>query len=62
VVRQLARVRAELRGIVLDQLQAVADAACDGPRFDAIAARVAARDVDAYSAAAHLLDNSGGNS
>jgi LAO/AO transport system kinase len=60
--RQVARVRAELRGIVLEQLQAIADAACDGPAFDAIAARVAAREVDAYAAAAELLDNSGGNS
>jgi LAO/AO transport system kinase len=60
--RQGSRVRTELRGIVLEQLQAVADAACDGPTFDALAARVAARDVDAYAAAAELLDNSGGNS
>ena len=60
--RQGSRVRAELRGIVLEQLQAVADAACDGPTFDALAARVAAREVDAYAAAAELLDNSGGNS
>ena len=35
---------------------------CSGTTFDELAARVAARDVDAYAAVAALLDDSGGNS
>ena len=60
--RREARVREELRGIVLERLQSVADDACAGAAFEQLVARVAARDIDAYTAVAELLDNSGGNS
>ena len=59
--RYAARVREELRGIVLERLQAAADHACRGATFDELVGRVAARDVDAYAAVAALLDDSGGN-
>jgi LAO/AO transport system kinase len=59
--RHAARVREELRGIVLERLQSVADRACSGVTFDELVVRVAARDVDAYAAVAALLEDSGGN-
>ncbi len=60
--RRAARVREELRGIVLERLQSVADDACAGAAFDQLVAQVAARDIDAYTAVAKLLDNPGGKS
>ena len=62
VRRHEARVREELRGIVRERLQAQADVACAGAAFDQLAASVAARDIDPYTAAAQLLGNSGGHS
>ena len=60
--RQVARVREELRGIVLERLQVEADRACSGETFDAVLKRVAARELDPYAAAEQLLENAGGNS
>ena len=59
VARREARLRDEVRAIVTDQLGQRAAALCDGPAFDALVARVAARDVDPHAAAASLLDPSG---
>jgi LAO/AO transport system kinase len=60
--RRAARVREELRGILLERLQSTADDACAGAAFDQLVAQVAARDIDAYTAVAKLLDTSGGDS
>ena len=40
----------------------IADATCSGAAFDQLVEQVAARDIDAYTAVATLLDNSGGKS
>jgi LAO/AO transport system kinase len=58
--RVAARARAELRGIVDELAQRVADAACAGARFDELADGVARGTVDPYAAAEQLLDESGG--
>jgi LAO/AO transport system kinase len=49
-----ARARQEVRGIVLEQLTAEADIACAGPKFEELAARVVARELDPYAAADEL--------
>jgi LAO/AO transport system kinase len=54
--RRADRLREELRSIVLERLRAGADAVCRGDRFDELAAQVAERRIDPYSAAAELLD------
>jgi LAO/AO transport system kinase len=53
--RRRARVRDELRSILVARLARAADTACDGPRFDALVARVANRELDPYRAAEELL-------
>jgi len=53
--RREERLREELRGIVLARLQDRAEAQCRGARFDELVARVAARRLDPYAAAAELL-------
>ena len=58
VARREARLRDEVRAIVTDRLGQRAAAMCDGPGFDELVARVAARDVDPHAAAASLLDSS----
>ena len=54
-LRRELRVRDELRGIVLEWVAKRADAICSGPRFDSVAARVAAGVVDPYTAATELV-------
>jgi len=58
VARREVRLRDEVRAIVTDELGQRAAALCAGPAFDALVARVAARDVDPHAAAASLLDSS----
>src|SRR5580704_15921389 len=58
VARRDARLRDELRAIVADRLGQRAAAVCDGPAFDELVARVAARDLDPHAAATALLDSS----
>ncbi len=53
--RRELRVRDELRGIVLERVATRADAICSGPRFDSVAARVAAGFLDPYTAATELV-------
>jgi LAO/AO transport system kinase len=53
--RRELRVRDELRGIVLEWVAKRADYICSGPRFDSVAARVAAGTVDPYTAATELV-------
>lgn len=53
--RRAERLADELRRIVLERLARRTDAVCVGERFDEIVARVAARDVDPYTAADELL-------
>jgi LAO/AO transport system kinase len=53
--RRRERVRDELRAIVAEQLREEAAALGSGPRFEALVDRVAAREVDPFSAAAELL-------
>jgi LAO/AO transport system kinase len=60
--RRAGRVREELRGLVLERLQAIADATCSGAAFDELVEQVASHDIDAYAAVATLLDNPGGKS
>jgi LAO/AO transport system kinase len=55
--RRELRVRDELRGIVLERIAKRADDICSGPRFDSVAARVAAGSVDPYTAATELVDD-----
>ena len=55
VHRREARLRDELRSIVAARLRAQADAACTGPHFDALVARVLAREIDPDAAAGLLL-------
>jgi LAO/AO transport system kinase len=54
-VRRELRVRDELRGIVLEWVAKRADYICSGPRFESVAARVAAGSVDPYTAATELV-------
>ena len=54
--RRAERTRAELRALVGERLGPRAAAVCDGPGFDAVVARVAARAVDPYAAVADLVD------
>jgi len=53
--RRRERTREELHAIVLARLEAQADAACRGDRFEAAVAQVAARELDPYTAAEELL-------
>jgi GTPase len=53
--RREARLRDELRNIVLARLADQADATCSGDRFEKLVAQVAARELDPYAAAAELL-------
>lgn len=53
--RRAERLGDELRSIVLDRLARQADTVCAGERFDALVARVAAREVDPYTAADELM-------
>ncbi len=54
--RRAARLRDEIEALVAERLGARAGALCDGPRFDELLGRVAARDVDPHAAADLLLD------
>ncbi len=54
--RRRDRLRTEIRAIVAAALEQRAQAACTGPEFDALAARVAARELDPYTAAEQLVD------
>jgi LAO/AO transport system kinase len=54
--RRRTRVKDELRAIVAEELRERADALGSGARFDALAERVAARELDPFAAAAELLD------
>ena len=53
--RRRKRTREELRSIVVERLYERAGQVCAGPRFEDLAARVEAREVDPYSAADWLL-------
>ena len=53
--RREARLRDELRGIVLGRLAADVDALCHGPAFDAVVHDVATRAVDPYTAAQKIM-------
>jgi LAO/AO transport system kinase len=53
--RRAERLADELRAIVLEGLARRTDDVCSGPRFDALVARVAAREVDPYTAADEML-------
>ena len=55
--RRAARLRTEIRSLVAERLGERAGLVCDGPRFDELVARVAARDVDPHTAADALLDS-----
>jgi LAO/AO transport system kinase len=57
VRRRERRVRDELRGILLERLARQADVVCSGARFDSVAARVVAGDLDPYTAATELVDD-----
>jgi LAO/AO transport system kinase len=57
--RRATRLGDELRAIVLERLARRTDEVCAGARFDALVARVAAREVDPYTAADELLGASG---
>ena len=54
--RRRARVRDELRAIVAEQLREKAERIGSGARFEALVEKVAARELDPFSAAAELLD------
>jgi LAO/AO transport system kinase len=54
--RRGSRLRDELRTIVFERLRTDVDATCRGERFEQLAARVAARELDPYAAAAELLE------
>jgi LAO/AO transport system kinase len=54
--RRRERVRDELRAIVAEQLREQAAAIGSGDRFEALVAKVAAREIDPFAAAAELLD------
>jgi LAO/AO transport system kinase len=53
--RREARLRDELRGIVLTRLREDAEARTSGEQFEKLVAQVAARELDPYAAAAELL-------
>lgn len=53
--RREARLRDELRAIVLTRLREAAEARCSGEQFEKLVAQVAARELDPYAAAAELL-------
>ncbi len=53
--RRTARLRDELRDIVLARLREQAEAVCTGERFEKLVAQVAARELDPYAAAGELL-------
>jgi LAO/AO transport system kinase len=53
--RRTARLRDELRNIVLARLREQADATCTGDHFEKLVAQVAARELDPYAAARELL-------
>ncbi|HEV7863033.1 MAG TPA: methylmalonyl Co-A mutase-associated GTPase MeaB [Acidimicrobiia bacterium] len=55
-VRRTKRIRDELRAIIVERLYERAGAVCAGDRFDGLAASVEAREVDPYSAAESLLE------
>jgi LAO/AO transport system kinase len=57
--RREARLRDELRGIVLGRLASQAADVCTGPGFDRTVAEVAARTLDPYAAADRLLEADG---
>jgi len=57
--RRATRLADELRAIVLERLARRTGDVCAGDRFDALVARVAAREVDPYTAADELLGTSG---
>jgi GTPase len=50
-----ARIRDELRSIVLARLQTQIDDRCEGEQFDKLVSQVAARELDPYAAAGELL-------
>jgi LAO/AO transport system kinase len=52
-----ARIRDELRSIVLARLQVQVDDRCEGEQFDKLVSQVAARELDPYAAAAKLLES-----
>jgi LAO/AO transport system kinase len=54
--RRAARLRDEIRSLVVEQLGERAAALCAGPGFDELVGRVASRDVDPHTAAATLLN------
>jgi LAO/AO transport system kinase len=54
--RRRMRLRDELRGLVVAEMEARAAGLCDGPRFDAIVDEVAARTRNPYEAADALLN------
>jgi LAO/AO transport system kinase len=53
--RREARLRDELRGIVLTRLREEAETRSSGEQFEKLVAQVAARELDPYAAAAELL-------
>jgi len=55
--RRTKRIRDELKAIVVERLYERAGQVCTGDRFDELAAAVEARQVDPYSAAESLLDD-----
>jgi LAO/AO transport system kinase len=54
--RRRHRVRDEIRAIVAEQLREQASALGSGERFEALVDKVAAREIDPFTAAAELLD------
>jgi LAO/AO transport system kinase len=53
--KRAARLRDEVRSIVLARLRSEAEAACSGDRFEKLVQQVAARELDPYAAADELL-------
>jgi LAO/AO transport system kinase len=56
--RRDRRIREEIRSIVVERLYERAGQLCEGERFEEVAASVASRSVDPYTAAEGLLDGS----
>jgi LAO/AO transport system kinase len=54
VARRHARLREEVRAIALARLAARVDERCRDPEFDAVMARLEARELDPYAAASLL--------
>jgi LAO/AO transport system kinase len=54
--RRTKRIRDELKAIVVERLYTRAGEVCGGERFDELAASVEAREVDPYTAADSLLE------